>query len=234
MTKAEPRSSTGASEDKVKRNLRRKLGLDPDSGIPIESHGGGPNDLVKQYVGGGYTGAAFDTYGRNDPIAITPDDLIAVTMLSIQVNENSTSAIRPSAILDLQARAGDIEMLLTRLPSNRDLHTLTQEEFDTWLGSDSPGEALYKLMRQQISLPRVATHKLLARKRPLLLPIRDTVVEQALDLSGRDDDWWRPWWGALSTDDALVQRLAGIREQAGTPYLSLLRVADIVIWLGTK
>jgi len=36
---------------------------------------------------------------------------------------------------------------------------------------------------------------------------------------------------ALSTDDALVCHLHDIRHLAGTPQLSLLRVADIVIWL---
>lgn len=94
-----------------------------------------------------------------------------------------------------------------------------------------PADALYEILRQEISLPRVATHKLLARKRPQLFPIRDSVVEEALGLSGQNDPWWRPWWMALSTDDALVCHLHDIRHLAGTPQLSLLRVADIVIWL---
>jgi hypothetical protein len=226
---------SGLSEADFKRRLRHQLGLDPDGGTPVSSADtGDPSELVRQYLGGAYTGAAFDVYGRNDPFAITSDDLIAVTMLSIPVSETSTSAMRPSAILDLQAKSGEIESLLNQLPLDRDLHTLTQDEFGSWLGSGSPGDALYHLIRQHISFPRVATHKLLARKRPMLLPIRDTVVERALGLGRRNDKWWRPWWVALSTDDALVPRLRAIRQLAGTQYLSLLRIADIVIWLQSK
>jgi hypothetical protein len=44
--------------------------------------------VVRTYGAGGYTGAAFDTYGHNDPARITPDDLIALSMLSIQIRES--------------------------------------------------------------------------------------------------------------------------------------------------
>ena len=185
-------------------------------------------------MGGAYTGAAFDVYGRNDPFMINSDDLIAVTMLSISVNENSNTAIKPSAILNLQAQTGSIAALLSQIPLARDLHTLSQDEFDAWLGPRSPGDALYELLRHRVPLPRVARHKLLARKRPLLFPIRDTVVEGALGLNGPKDPWWRPWWGALSSDDAMVSHLSAIRQLAETPHLSLLRVADIVIWLRNR
>ena len=77
-------------------------------------------------------------------------------------------------------------------------------------------------------------HKLVARKRLLLFPIRDTVVEGALGLNGPKDLWWRPLWGALSSDDAMVSHLSAIRQLAETPHLSLLRVADIVIWLRNR
>lgn len=215
----------------VKGGLRRQLGLDPDADAPPSSVTAA--DLVKLYVssGGGYTGRAFDVYGRNDPFAITPDDLIAVSMLSISIRESSNSALRPSAIVELQTHSDQIESLLKQLPATRELHTLNADEFDSWLGPDSPGTKLYELLRQRISFPRVATHKLLARKRLLLLPIRDTVVERVLKMGDGDDDWWQPWWLALSTDDALVSRLREIRDLAETPYLSLLRIADIVVWL---
>ncbi len=223
------------NEDEPTRRLRHQLGVSADSGanlsFPVTDD---PSELVKDYVGGNFTGAAFDTYGQNDPFAITSDDLIAVTMLSISIRERSNAAMRPSSILELEAHSDQIESLLKQLPPARELHTLNAQEFEWWLGPNSPGTELYRLLRQRISIPRVARHKLLARKRPLLLPIRDTVVERALNLGNRDDDWWRPWWIALSTDDALVSRLREIRQLAGTPHLSLLRVADIVIWLRNR
>jgi hypothetical protein len=221
-------SSPGAEKDVI-RSMRDQLGLDAGTAALLSSAAAA--DLVKLYFAGAYTGAAFNVYGHNDPCAITSDDLIAVTMLSISIRENSNSAMRPSAILKLHAHSDEIEQLLTLLPPARELHTLTAEQFDTWLGPNSPGTRLYNVLRHSISFPRVTTHKLLARKRPLLMPIRDTVVEGALNLGNRDDDWWRPWWLALSTDEALVSRLGEIRRLAGRPDLSLLRIADIVIWL---
>jgi Family of unknown function (DUF6308) len=188
-------------------------------------------ELVRQYLGGRFTGAAFDTYGQNDPCAVTADDLIAVTMLSIRVQEYGTAGIRPSAILELQAVSSEIHSQLSQLPADRELHTLNQDEFNSWLGPSSPGMVLFDLLRHRVSFPRVAVHKLLARKRPLLLPIRDTVVERALDLARPNDRWWQPWWLALGGDGAIVSQLSEIRRLAGTPNLSLLRIADIVIWL---
>jgi len=205
--------SAGFDEDAVRRRLRHHLGLDPDSGAPVSPGAAGEaSDLLKRYVGGEYTGAAFDLYRRSDPWSITSDDLVAVTMLSISINESSNSTIRPSAVLQIHAQSRRIAGLLSQLPLARDLHTLRADDFDAWLDAGSPGEPLYELLRHKISLPRVATHKLLARKRPQLFPIRDSVVENALSLSGQQDRWWRPWWAVLSSDDALVAHLHEIRQ----------------------
>jgi Family of unknown function (DUF6308) len=137
----------------IKGLLRRQLGLSPETGAPLSSAAAA--DLVKPYVssGGEYTGRAFDVYGRNDPFAITSDDLIAVTMLSISIREKSNSALQPSAILGLQTHSDQIESLLQQLPPTRELHTLNAEEFESWLGPNSPGTELYDLLRQRISFP---------------------------------------------------------------------------------
>ncbi len=185
--------------------------------------------VVRTYAAGGYTGAAFDIYGENDPTRITSDDLIALSMLSIQIREQSTSALRPSSILIIDSLAGRIAELLGEVPADRDLHTLTESEFDRWLGPESPGDELYWLLRNEASIPRVAVHKLVARKRLSLMPIRDTVVQAAL--GQKADPWWRPWWETLAGDPEVVARLGAIRQRSGAVHLSLLRVADIVVWM---
>ena len=96
------------------------------------------------------------------------------------------------------------------------------------LGS-SAGEVLYWLLRKQAAIPPVAVYKLLARKRLALFPIRDSVVSKALGQTAKL--WWRPWWQALASAPDIVGRLAEIREVSGAGHLSLLRVADIVIWM---
>ena len=188
--------------------------------------------LVKDYHSGDYTGPAFDTYGVNDPNRITSDDLIAMAMLSIAVREGSTSSLRPTSILLLGSQENRIADLLNAIPSDRELQTLAESEFDRWLGPGSPGDSLYWLLRKDICIPRVAVYKLLARKRPMLMPIRDTVVEKALKQTA--PAWWSPWWKALSGDPYLVRYLADVRAAVDRPDLSLLRVADIIIWLRNR
>jgi hypothetical protein len=149
--------------------------------------------------------------------------------LSIQIREQSNSSLQPSSIRTLDSLAASITELLAAVPIDRDLHTLSEAEFERWLGPGSAGDVLYWLLREQATIPRVAVYKLLARKRLALFPIRDTVVEKALGQTA--DPWWRPWWDTLAADSEIVARLEEIRQASGASHLSLLRVADIVIWM---
>lgn len=211
------------------QRLRQELGLDSGHGdagrLDAAERAAG---LVRTYSGG-YTGAAFDTYGHNDPTRITGDDLIAVSMLSIQIREQGNASLRPSSIRTLDSLASSITELLAAVPADRDLDTLSEAEFDRWLGPGSAGDVLYWLLRNQAAIPRVAVYKLLARKRLALFPIRDTVVEKALRQTA--DPWWRPWWETLAAESAIVAHLDRIRSLSGAGHLSLLRVADIVVWM---
>jgi len=169
------------------QRVRQELGLDSDRPGALERAAA----VVRVYGAGGYTGAAFDVYSHNDPVRITGDDLIAVSMLSIQIWEQGDSSLRPSSIRTLDSLAGSITELLAAVPADRDLHTLTESEFERWLGPASAGDVLYWLLRKQAAIPRVAVYKLLARKRLALFPIRDTVAQKALRQTA--DPWWRPW-----------------------------------------
>jgi hypothetical protein len=210
------------------QRLRRELGLDSGRPDALERAAA----VVRTYGAGGYTGTAFDIYGHNDSARITPDDLIALSMLSIQIREQSTSSLRPTSILALDPLAGRITELFASVPADRELHTLTESEFQRWLGPASPGDQLYWLLRKEASIPRVAVYKLLARKRLALMPIRDTVVEKALGQTA--DLWWRPWWETLTGDPAVVAHLGEVRQASGAAHLSLLRVADIIVWMNHR
>jgi hypothetical protein len=41
----------------------------------------------------------------------------------------------------------------------------------------------------------------------------------------------RPWWEALTGDPAVVAHRGEIRQASGAAHLSLLRVADIIVWM---
>jgi hypothetical protein len=76
----------------------------------------------------------------------------------------------------------------------------------------------------------VVANKLLARKRPRLLPVYDNDVR---DLLGAPTDFWASLRETLAADDqALHRRLLNIRDEAGVgDDVSALRVFDVVCWM---
>ena len=181
-----------------------------------------------------FDGSFFETYSRQDtdPNRVQPADLVAVTLLSMEIRRESRSGISTANVLLLEKLEPQISRLLSRIPKNRELHTLSNREFERYLGDASPASRLFDVLRNDAKMHRVATYKLLARKRPNLLPIRDSVTEKVL---GSSPTWWRSWHHALSTEPSLAFELRNIRSEAAKSNkkiskLSLLRVADIAIW----
>ncbi len=213
---------------------------------PTGKGGVEPHELVRAYFDAtdpkhAFSGRAFDTYGRGDcdPNVISGTDLVAVSMLSIDIRAKSSSGITPSAAIELDERQGEVTALLERIGPDVQLHELDERDFLEVLGGDkSPGRLLHALLLEVLSDKKgnrwVATHKLLARKRPGLFPVRDKAVSQALGFGPRSA-WWRPWWEALNGADAdggvLVEKLEEVRGTAGVEGLALLRVLDIIIWV---
>jgi hypothetical protein len=75
----------------------------------------------------------------------------------------------------------------------------------------------------------VIAGKILARKRPRLVPVWDNVVKCA---NGRPSNAWL-WLGELLAQDiSLADRLEDLHHQAELPDLvSRLRVLDVAIWM---
>jgi Family of unknown function (DUF6308) len=71
--------------------------------------------------------------------------------------------------------------------------------------------------------------KLLARKRPRLLPIYDDVVKKQV---GNPANIWESLRVALQADEGdLATRLRKIGDDAGGSHLPVLRVFDVVTWM---
>ena len=209
-------ASKGSFADNLAAELKPHTGKD------------NPVALIKKYFGDNFSGAEFDRYGSNAKNGITSDDLIAVTMLSIPISSNQLRGITPKEVCALMNRSDEIGALLRRIPSGPSLEQLSGRDFDRYLAPGSPADDLYELILGIIPRRRVATNKLIARKRPALLPVHDTVVRGAL---GKTDNFWKSWWQALHERGDIVDRLKQLRHEADKPHLSLLRVADIVIWM---
>ena len=175
-----------------------------------------------------YTGARFERLGDcgNTATADTADrvtatDLLAVQLLSVQVP--------PRVILGiLEGSLGDeLSALLAKIPANDDLADIDPVHIDD---RSSAAEA-WRLLRGLEGMGQVITSKLLARKRPRLIPIRDTVVWCALGWSG--NAFWSPLRSELRAEGhALHHRLLELRQSAGLPEaVSALRVLDVVLWM---
>ncbi|SKB04141.1 DUF6308 family protein [Aeromicrobium choanae] len=173
---------------------------------------------------GSFTGARFDAWDSTgtrwaNTNRFTADDLVAVTFLSVNVTA-------PAAIKLLDTRAEVFSSLLTELGPDRDLAEEHEEWRDDWAG--------WTLWQELIELPGVGpttASKLLARKRPRLRPIYDSVVANVLG----SQRLWEPLRLQLTSEPALQERLLRLRRDAGLDEaVSALRVFDVIAWMEGK
>jgi hypothetical protein len=195
-----------------------------------------PNDpatLLRTYLES-YTGSRFELLADADhPDRITANDLVAVTMLSVQVPPRAAAWI-----LD-PAGARTITGLLEQI----DPAPIWEQPAEVITDAEGPLTQLWSLLRApSTQLPALADDngigpviagKLLAAKRPHLVPIYDQHVAGAL--GAPNGTWWRCWRTALS-DDRTRDRIEEIRSLATAAQplassLSDLRVCDIVVWM---
>jgi hypothetical protein len=183
-------------------------------------------DLLRDYFGSGrFTGGRFERFGGGGDrpeIAdrFTSDDVVAVSLLSVRLPGRASLAL-------LDQRPAEFNALLGEIPT----------ELDLWDADEAviaPGSAAGRLWSLLDGLPGVGwvtAGKLLARKRPRLIPVYDKVVKAALE---RPDGghWWRPLRAVLRDSPDVVTRLEELRAWSGIgPDISLLRVLDVAIWM---
>ncbi|MFD9590140.1 DUF6308 family protein [Streptomyces sp. NPDC059980] len=190
-------------------------------------------DDLRRYFGIGlpsgeasFTGSRFEHLaGGGDRWEVadrfTAEDLVAVQTLSVTV---------PASVA-LNILEGPLGARLSHL-----LHAIPKDPDMVDAGVDvvadgSPADQAWHLLRDQPDVGWVIAGKLLARKRPRLLPVYDRVVRCAV---GRPPSFWLALRTALREDDAAVhRRLLQLREVAGLPgTVSALRVCDVAVWMG--
>jgi Family of unknown function (DUF6308) len=180
-----------------------------------------------------YSGAYFERLGGGGDrpevaYQITAEDLLAVSMLSVPV-------VRYYALYVLGYRGREISALLAQIPVDV---TLADDEAEHLIAQGGPAWKLWELLRDIKPRPQdkkhlgsVAAGKLLARKRPDLLPVYDSYVKKVLGRPWNDQTWWSDLRCQLTKDDALVRELETVRARAGAGHLSLLRTFDIMCWM---
>ena len=226
--------------------MNRKRELDFVANLSREIQKPDSVDRLVNYLTSSHrTGRRFELYGSsaNDPDRITPADLIAVTLLSVRIAENDSS-LKPSSVilLDDQRIMVKITEELARIPNNL---AIENADFGTYKEFIERADRISKILRTDAQInSRVARYKLLARKRPLLFPIRDSVVERELS-ANYVTNWYELWFNSFQDTRYDVRkslenlRLAaekrlqdnfGHRQLEEFREIGLLRIADIVIW----
>ncbi|GLZ51707.1 DUF6308 family protein [Actinomycetospora sp. NBRC 106378] len=169
-----------------------------------------------------YSGSRFDDVAASDPDRITPGDLLAVTMLDV--------AVPADAVIRFLGPAADhITSLLTDVRADVDLHEVDVKEVANSSKAGKLWTYLRAWNRPDPGTGPTTTSKLLARKRPRLLPIWDRVVGEQLGLRDHRDHWREVH--ELLQDRGLVELLSTTRSEARVDGLALLRVLDILLWM---
>lgn len=175
-----------------------------------------------------FTGSRFEQLaggGDRPEIAdqVTAEDLVAVQTLSVTV---------PAEVaLDLlEGELGaELSDLLRQVPTGVELADAAEAE----VRPGSPAFRAWQLLEAQPGVGWVIAGKVLARKRPHLLPVYDRVVRCALGSP-------RPYWLALhaalrENGRALHRELLTLARAAGVPEtIGALRVCDVVVWMAHR
>lgn len=172
-----------------------------------------------------YSGARFEIFaGGGDACGVskvfTAEDLVAVTLLSVRVKG-------PAALRILDIRADELNGLLAQIPTDCEL----RDAPDSVIGPRSPAEDLWTALRDAGVGP-VTTSKLLARKRPMLLPVIDSVVKKVLKHPAKAS-FWQTLRAELNAEHGrLYEHLVKIRDEAGLGEgISVIRCFDVVVWM---
>lgn len=179
-----------------------------------------------------FTGAHFESLGAGDNPRdrITASDLYSVSTLSVTV---------PSAagIQILGEESTTVSHLLKQIPTT-ELGALSKSDFDEHMGSESPALQLWDWLRRngrgqtRWGIGPTTASKIMARKRPHLIPIEDSVVDRVIERGRRNS--WSLWWEALTEDDYLENQAETLRNTVNRPDLSTLRILDVLLWMSGK
>ncbi|PRY04920.1 DUF6308 family protein [Kineococcus rhizosphaerae] len=173
-----------------------------------------------------WTGARFEALaGGGDraqtAFAVHADDIAALTLLSVSVLGEAVLAL-------LEGEVGDqVAQLLAQVP--REV-SITDPDAAERMGPDQPLWQAWELLNAQRGLGWVSAAKLLARKRPALVPVYDRVVRCAFGYPQQPWAWLVEHFADAGAD--LAGRLAAAREQAGVDEgVRVLRVLDVIVWM---
>ncbi|MEU6809774.1 DUF6308 family protein [Streptomyces sp. NPDC046831] len=157
-------------------------------------------------------------------------DVVAITTLSVSLDPHGTVAL-------LADCDGHFSRLLTQIPRDAHLENPASDELVTPGG---PAWELWERLADGDKYPNkpdgsgpVIAGKLLARKRPHLIPVYDIRVKQLFKRPNVDHSFWAALALALRADGgAFRDQLLHLRSKAGIGEdIGVLRVLDVIAWM---
>ena len=188
----------------------------------------GVDHLEAYFAPAAYTGQWFETFAGGGDRAetrdrITVDDLYAVEALNVQV---------PFAVGKelLEGRLGDdVGARLRRIPTDVELGGRGGGELVAENGQADQAWRLLNDRNQKAGIGWVIAGKLLARKRPKLIPVYDSIVRCQF---GAPKHVWSKLHGRFAENNGgLRTALVAARMTVGVEdRVSILRALDVVLW----
>ena len=161
---------------------------------------------------GDFAGMTFTELGDNPPNEITTDDLLAASLLDLSWPPSAVRAVLQNQNVEISAKLACIDAQTELWDASEELLAKVDDLWSALVAIKGIGD--------------VRAVKLLARKRPLLGPITDSVVVGAIGLPKRTRDVIRCLTKS-EADRALIQELC----PAAASGASLLRILDVAVWM---
>ncbi|MFC7531672.1 DUF6308 family protein [Actinoplanes sp. GCM10030250] len=188
----------------------------------------GVDHLKAYFAPGAYTGQWFEAFAGGGDRAevrdrITVEDLYAVEALNVQV---------PFAVgkelIDGQL-GSDIGAHLREIPIDAELGVRGGEELVADGGHADRAWRLLNNRNEKTGIGWVIAGKLLARKRPKLIPVYDSIV--SCQFGAPKNVWMKLHHQLAQNDGSLRAALATARAAVGLDHeVSVLRSLDVVLW----
>lgn len=176
----------------------------------------------------GFDGGHWDNFDPSGTRSASPDEFTADDLLSASL---LSADIPPTALVKILTNEnvkGTLSEGLRALGEDRDLASLEPDEIRDLEHTST----LWNDLRDIPGLGPTLTSKLIARKRPRLIPIYDSFVGEAV-YGGTTVSYWARMHAALHGNDrALHRHLVKLGQTAGLGQrVSPLRIFDVIAWL---
>jgi hypothetical protein len=173
-------------------------------------------DISDYFLSGNFTGRHFEYFSRiSNPFFFDGNDIAALMCLSISPKANVASDLLSLALRrNFVIQQGERESPIWMRPV---------EEY-------VPGSWFHDLFDELCKIPNISSvvaSKLMASKFPHSIPIYDNDVSALLN---HPQQWWMGWHNAMQSPQ-FRQHLTGMRESLGLHEVSLLRIADVALWM---